>query len=114
MIRRTVAPGIALVVLMLVGCGQSAEEAACNDTVQVFGDAIVRCGLDEGASRDDLERQIESTVTMTQGCERVVSIRDEAELREECLPALETVACADLSAGTLPPSCRAQIEVEVR
>ncbi|AKF10500.1 hypothetical protein DB32_007649 [Sandaracinus amylolyticus] len=103
-----------LVALALSACGQSAEEAACNDTVQVFGDAIVRCGLDDGLSRDALERQIESTVTMTQGCGRVVSIRDEAELREECLPALETLACSSLEAGTLPASCRAQIEVEVR
>ena len=97
----------------LAGCGQSATETACIDTVVALTDALERCSLVTG-SRDAAEREVEEAVTMNMGCGRVVSIRDERELRDTCFPALETVACTELSSGSLPASCRAQIEVRAR
>lgn len=93
-------------------CGQRAEEAACIDTVDVLADVFQRCGAVE--PRTLLEEEIEESVTMSMGCGRVVEIRDEVELREVCFPALRTADCADVTAGTLDPSCRAQIVVRVR
>lgn len=96
------------------GCGQSAQTAACYETVDVLTAALERCGVAPEPGGGTLEHQVESSVTMGQGCGRVVSIRDERALRDECFPALRVISCADLEAAALPASCRAQIEVRVR
>lgn len=96
----------------LSACGQRAEEAACIDTVGVLADVLQRCGAVQ--PRSLLEDEVEDSVTMSMGCGRVVEIRDEVELREVCFPALDAADCADVMAGTLDPSCRAQIVVRVR
>lgn len=102
---------LAAALAALPACGQSREEAACNDVVDTFADALERCGQTGGLSRGELEAQLEDSATMGQGCHRVAELRDEELLRDVCLPQLAAIDCAALSAGTIPEACRAQLLV---
>jgi hypothetical protein len=45
-------------------------------------------------------------------CKNITAIRDEAALRNTCLPSLQTISCADLKAPNLDPSCKMQLLIQ--
>jgi hypothetical protein len=42
-------------------------------------------------------------------CKNIVKIRDEAGLRNTCLPSLQNISCADLKSANLDPTCKQQL-----
>lgn len=92
---------------LLVGCGTPAPEAACDELVESFTGWLLRC--DPDADRVATWEASERFATEGLGCGATTGIRDERELREECLPAFPSLAC---EATTLPPSCEEQLLFE--
>jgi len=86
------------------GGGATAAGKACLDTADAFAKAQVRCGAtDYAAAKAAVIRDLANG-----DCESV-TIRNEAELRSGCLPALATVSCANLANQQFPPACAGQI-----
>jgi hypothetical protein len=102
----------ALVLALLAAGCQRGPEASCQQTIDVFADALERCGT-AAPTRAETEAQLETSITMGMGCEAVVDIRDQDELHRECFPAIEDLDCGTLSTGPLPSSCVGQILVVV-
>jgi len=78
-------------------------EKACQDTADRVAKRAVDCGL---GSYADTKSSFESAVG---GCSNIVSVRDEAELRDVCFPTLDTLSCSDLENGVLDESCKGQL-----
>lgn len=86
------------------GGGSTPAGKACLDTADAFAKAQVRCGAtDYAAARAAVIRDLANG-----DCESV-TIRNEAELRTGCLPALATLSCANLTNQQFPPACAGQI-----
>jgi len=64
--------------------------------------AAERCGQDYDAN-------YKAFGTAAGGCPNIIQVRDESELRGTCIPAFATIACSDLVAGRLDPSCKGQL-----
>lgn len=76
---------------------------ACLDTADAFAKAQQRCGADYTASRNSVIRDLANG-----DCE-TVTIRNERELRTQCLPSLARISCGDLQNQRVDPSCAEQI-----
>lgn len=74
----------------------------CADTADAFAKAAQRCGSDYQASYN-------AFVGSFGGCDKVVSIRDEASLRGTCLPSFSTITCADLTNAAIDATCKGQL-----
>ncbi len=111
-IRLALALSLAAAALVTAGCksGRTGPQAACDEAVDLLADAIQRCDP-SATDRAALEAEIENSSTMNQGCGRVVSLRDENELRNVCFPSIRSVSCTDLAAGRLDAACSRQLEV---
>lgn len=81
----------------------TAAGQACLDTADAFAKASARCGGDYTAARKAAIRDLASG-----DCDSV-TIRNEAELRRQCFPALASIGCADLTNQRFAPSCAEQI-----
>ena len=87
------------------GKGSTSTETAtqtCADTADAFAKAAQRCGSDYQASYN-------AFVGSFGGCDKVVSIRDEASLRGTCLPSFSTISCADLTNAAIDATCKGQL-----
>lgn len=102
----------ALTLVLLASCGswdtgapdRQAPERACDDIVDALAAAGERCGLEYARVRDA------TLATVAAGdCKNVTSIRDERQLREECLPSLARDPCERVRAGEHDASCDAQL-----
>ncbi|WP_394833442.1 hypothetical protein LVJ94_43745 [Pendulispora rubella] len=78
---------------------------ACTDLGEAFAKAYSRCTTLTYQEVYDLYIAEAGGPT----CPKVVSIRDEGELRGQCIPWFGSVACADLQ--TTHPSCKEQLQV---
>ena len=76
---------------------------ACLDTATAFATAAKRCGGDSDAERAAFIRDLAN------GDCNLVSIRNETELRSQCIPSFRTISCADLTNQRFAPSCAEQI-----
>jgi hypothetical protein len=78
---------------------------ACEDTADAVAKAAQRCG-------QDYQANYKAFIQAGAGgnCSNVVSIRDETELRQSCLPSLATISCEDLLAAKISASCNAQLQ----
>ncbi len=85
-----------------IGCGDTAEEKVCQETVDTLADAWEACGYDRETKHAEL-------LAAFRQCDRVESIRDEEALRNVCFPALETLDCTALEEDDLPAPCLDQI-----
>jgi hypothetical protein len=105
---------VALGITVAMGCSSSstttnnktssANEQACLDMADAVGKAAERCGQDYAANRSAF---IQNAVKGD--CANTVSVRDEASLRSTCIPYFGTVSCADLLAGKVDDTCKAQL-----
>ena len=87
------------------GAPATGPEKACLDTVEGIARAAERCGQSYQANYD-------AGLKSAAGgdCKNVIGIRDEAALRQTCLPSLQTVPCPDLLAGKVDASCGKQLQ----
>jgi hypothetical protein len=78
---------------------------ACIDTIEAFARTAERCGADYKTSYDLFLRR-----DAAGDCRNVRSIRDEATLRSQCIPFVESLSCSDLGSGKSDPSCAKQLQ----
>jgi hypothetical protein len=83
---------------------QSAENA-CLDICEALARAGERCGLEYKRVYDQMLRDVANG-----DCKNVSGIRDEAELRDACIPALAKEACTKVVAGEHDASCSKQLQ----
>jgi len=83
--------------------GTTTAGLACLDTATAFATAAKRCGGDYEAERAAFIRDLAN------GDCNSVSIRNESELRTQCIPSFRTISCADLTNQRFAPSCAEQI-----
>jgi hypothetical protein len=94
----------------LIGCGPSLSgPEACNELADALSASVSRCGADGAAAR------VAFVAAAAGGdCNTIASVRDEASLRDECLPFLRNVDCSIVLgpdfAAALPEGCKAQLE----
>lgn len=95
---------------MAVGCsstnssnGNAAQ--SCRDTVDALAKAFERCGTPYATASEAIVKSAANG-----DCNNVNAIRDEASLRQVCLPSLTTLQCSALTAGNLDASCRSQLQ----
>ncbi len=89
--------------------GATPAAAACCDVGEATIDLCVRCfGVSESVCAGVVDDAID-TASMGQGCSGADEIRDSNELYNECLPAMNTMSCADAESGNMPASCEDQI-----
>ncbi len=89
---------------MNTGTKADANEQACLETIEAFARAAERCGREYKRSHDAyLARDASGD------CKNVVSIRDEAALRQTCLPFVQSQSCPEFLAGTIDPTCSTQL-----
>ena len=81
-----------------VGCGDSHQEAVCQEMVDVVAHAAERCQPGMYATAGSA---FESAIG---GCDKVVQVRDENILRSECYPFVETAGCNKLMDATAYPA----------
>ena len=81
----------------------TAAGQACLDTATAFATAAQACGGNYDAERAALIRDLAN------GDCNDVSIRNESELRSQCIPSLSTISCADLMNQRFVPGCAEQI-----
>lgn len=81
----------------------TAAAKACLDTATVYATSAKRCGGNYDAEYAAFIRDLAN------GDCNNVTIRNEAELRNQCFPALARIACNDLKEQRLAPSCAEQI-----
>lgn len=83
--------------------GTTTAGIACLDTATAYATAAKRCGGDYDAERAAFIRDLAN------GDCNAVSIRNEAELRSQCIPSFSTISCADLTNQRFAPGCAEQI-----
>lgn len=100
-----------LVMMLAVGCGSSSDSMpsppqACRDTAKAVAQYGQRCGQDYTANYNAFVN-----AAANGDCNNIVSIRDEHQLYNDCIPAFKTLACPTAtSTPALPPSCAAQLQ----
>ena len=67
--------------------------------------AAMRCGMDYQKNYDAFIQ-----VAAKGNCSNILAVRDEAALRATCLPSFATISCADLAAGKIDATCKAQLQ----
>ena len=102
-------PALALLATSL-GCRYQAASDACYAILETYGARLVECGY--FATQAEAEAAIISAWEMAEGlpiqCDTSpVGVRDEAQLYDECIPALMRLDCATADVG--PPRCDRQI-----
>lgn len=80
-------------------------ERACLDTCEALARAAERCGLEYKRLYDQALKDVANG-----DCKNVSGIRDEAALRNVCIPALASEACTKVVAGEHDPSCSKQLQ----
>ena len=105
---------VAMVAIVATGCGVDDRKvnvagatppAACLDLADAVAQAAVRCG--EGTYEQNFSSFVAAAA---QGdCNNIVAVKDMSSLYSECIPSIQTLACADLSTGNLDPSCQSQL-----
>lgn len=96
---------IAMTSLIVAACGETSPvEQACIDTAEAVARSAERCGDDYKVSYDGFVQ-----AAAAGDCGNVDRIRDEAALRDTCIPYLATISCDDLAAGTIDPTCAMQL-----
>jgi hypothetical protein len=88
-------------------------EIACFDTVEALARAAERCNLEYKRSYD-----LALLKNANGDCQNVTSVRNEAQLRNVCIPSLATTACSTIEnaidpakpAAELHPSCSTQLQ----
>ncbi|MDB4933889.1 MAG: hypothetical protein JWP87_861 [Labilithrix sp.] len=83
--------------------GTTTAGQACLDTATAFATAAKRCGGDYDAERTAFIKDLAN------GDCNSVSIRNEAELRNQCIPSFASISCSDLTQQRFAPSCAEQI-----
>jgi hypothetical protein len=83
-------------------------EQACRDMADGVASAVRVCGGDYLATYNAF------VSTAADGdCSRIIAVRDEEALYDDCLPALRALTCDQLGSSTaaqdLPDSCKAQL-----
>lgn len=79
------------------------EGQACLDMAQAYARVGERCGdTFEGAGTKFVN-------TLAGGDCNTVSIRNEAELRNQCIPSFASLSCTEYVNGRFAPSCAGQI-----
>jgi hypothetical protein len=91
-----------------LGTGSAAEKS-CLDTIEALARAAERCG---GNYQTNYEASLKTAAGGS--CANIIQIRDETLLRGTCLPSLQTITCADLTAGKLDPACNQQLLRQTR
>jgi hypothetical protein len=92
-----------------------AAEKACLDTADAVARAAVRCGCtapDAGKSNCDYQTNYDAFIKTASGgsCKNIRRVRDEASLRNKCIPSLGTVSCADFLANRIDATCIDQLD----
>lgn len=77
---------------------------ACVDTAKAIARAGQRCGADYDQTYQDF---VDSAAGGD--CTNVKQIRDEQELRNQCIVSLELASCQDLGDGKIDDSCKDQL-----
>ncbi len=81
----------------------TAAGKACLDMAQAYAQVGARCGdTYEGAGTKFVN-------TLAGGDCNSVSIRNEAELRNQCIPSFASLSCSDYVNGRFAPACAEQI-----
>jgi hypothetical protein len=75
---------------------------ACLDTADAYATAAQRCGSDYAAEHASFIKNLAN------GDCNSVAVRDESQLRSQCIPSLAVIACDALQNGRLDPSCAEQ------
>ena len=83
--------------------GATMAGVACQDTATAYATAARRCGGNYDAERTAFINDLAN------GDCNSVSIRNETELRSQCIPSFGTISCADLTNQRFAPSCAEQI-----
>jgi hypothetical protein len=83
--------------------GGTTAGKACLDTATAYATAAQRCGGNYDAERTAFINDLAN------GDCNSVSIRNETELRSQCIPSFSTISCADLTNQRFAPSCAEQI-----
>ncbi len=83
--------------------GTTTAGLACLDTANAFATAAKRCGGNYESERAAFIRDLAG------GDCNAVSIRNETELRSQCIPTFSTISCADLTNQRFAPGCAEQI-----
>lgn len=77
---------------------------ACRDIADTFASRAEECGEDY----DDVYDQFVGSVA-SGDCNNIVSIRDRDAFYDDCIPAIDEMACEDIQSADLPASCRNQL-----
>lgn len=100
---------------LLACAGRTPEQKACDAYARAFADAAAtRCGR---GSYDENLAAFKAAAGVGVDCDLVQRVRDEAALRDACLPWLtDTVSCdlfddATAYGEALPEACRGQLLV---
>jgi hypothetical protein len=102
---------MSFLLLSLAACSSSSSSSAsatrqaCLDTADAVAKAAVRCGA--GGYQANYNAFVKAAANGD--CGNVTAVRDEASLRATCIPSFSTISCADLAAGNLDPTCKAQL-----
>lgn len=77
---------------------------ACLDMASAYAQVGARCGETYEAARTQFIAQLAN------GDCNTVSIRNETELRSQCLPTFPSLSCTNYREGRFVPSCAEQIQ----
>jgi hypothetical protein len=93
-------------------CPNTTAEAplACCELINAIIEACVRCNMGTEHACSVQANKSVMTASHNQGCGGADQIRDSQSLYDECLPALQSISCSDLSNGQTPASCTDQIQ----
>jgi hypothetical protein len=83
--------------------GTTTAGVACQDMATAYATAAKRCGGNYDAERTAFINGLAN------GDCNSVSIRNETELRSQCIPSFSSISCADLTNQRFAPSCAEQI-----
>jgi hypothetical protein len=99
-------PLFASLAVVIAGCSaETTASAACEDTIDAFVDASMRCGsTDREAARKEYTR-----IAAAGDCKNVKKIRDEVQLRGTCFPWIQKADCKTLQLGPVDESCGQQL-----
>lgn len=96
------------VALVALGCGGGTSPGdACRDAADAIASAVKDCGGDYQANYNAF---IQSAAGGD--CDNVKALRDEKAFVNDCIPALRSLSCEELSSPslTLPSFCLSQLE----